>query len=150
MDNKEILIRNIRSQCFRIAGNIGTHLDKEDKLLKKLVQQIQKVELLIERTAKNPDYSRAVSLAELGSVAGRLVYVYRTAEALGRKYRLATRGRITEKGSDSGRVQIDDSRSITVTIKDLHLDTPMKFTITTLLTQVEKDLNVMIEKEYRR
>lgn len=143
MQNENRLISNVLSQCHKMVGNIDRFLDKDDRIIELFILSVQKVEVLAGRcvdkeTGKANDYRGA--FRALGRSTGRLLHAYKIAESLGREYRWADRRRITEVGTNPTRVQLEDSKSQVITVRDLHLDIPLRSAMMVLITEADREI----------
>lgn len=135
-DNREVVYGNLTRQLDRITGNVTRYLGAKDRSLARFLRVLQKAKLLVDRRH---------DLRFLGPSVGRLLVCYGITRHLGKSFRWATRRRITEYGSSPSRVQLEDVKSRVITLADLHLDTPLRTTMNSLLVEVERGVDQILE-----
>lgn len=135
--NRDIVFGNLANQLERITGNITRYLEAGDRSLPRFISVLQKTRVLVDR--KDGD------LRFLGQTVARLLSCYIITRSLGKKYRWAVRRRITEYGSNPNRVQLEDVKSHIITLDDLHIASPMRTIMNSLLIEVERGVNQHLE-----
>lgn len=135
-NNREIIYGNLTRQLERITGNVGRYLGPDDRSLPRFLRVLQKMRVLVDRR---------YDLRFLGVSVGRLLTCYGITRHLGKSFRWATRRRITEYGSSPSRVQLEQQQSKVITLDDLHLAAPLRVTMNSLLIEVERDINNILE-----
>jgi len=145
--NEVIIVASQHRQCMKLAGNITLYLNKDEKIVKRFIKVIQMIETLAPREYDvSTEMKDKSSLRVIGKALAKLTSVYKIAKILAKEFRWVTRMRITERGREYSRVNLDKNRSVVITVRDLHLDKPLYSVMKMAVTEAEIEIKKLIKK----
>ncbi len=135
----------LKQQCSKLVGNITRFLEFDDPVTEKFIMTVRQIETYIEREyyAVVPPWASHLPVKR---ALDKLDSAYEIAKSLAKEFRWVTRMRITERGKDCSRVNLDKNKSIVITLEDLNLDKPLLKIISVTVDEVAEDAEKLISK----